>query len=149
MSELVQLALALVAGVPVIGGIVYALVRYGGAQVHKAQVDEREEVIRLQKETIDAFEDRIGAFEVSVQELGTKLEGAEGKCRTLQTALDDALASHARLERYAAPQAVEALQRAFDSYAQASLGLVNTVLERVTAIEGHVHGVKVPPPSAV
>lgn len=149
MTELVGLALAVVAGVPVVGGIVYALVRYGSAQVHQAQVDEREDIIRLQKETIDAFEDRIGAFEVAVQDLGANLERAERKCQSLQTALDEALASHARLERYAAPQAVEALQRAFDAYAEASLGLLGEVLDRVTSVGGELHVGTVPPPSAV
>lgn len=136
MSEVLTLVLAVLGAVPVLGGVVYALVRYGQAQVHRAEIDDRDEVIRLQKETIEAFEDRIGAFEATLETVNAKLDAAERSCSSLQAQLDEALAAHARLERYAAPEAVKSLQERFDTYAEASLDLLRELLGRVAPVQG-------------
>ena len=116
-SSLVQ-SLTLV-GILVSAFSFLGLVRYGSrflkSEHIKAQLEEKDDIIKTHEQNVEALERRLLIFEDEIKALTTQVDSASTQIAHLQSQLEEAIQNHKKLERYAAPTALELLNERFNT----------------------------------
>ena len=112
-AQLVTVAGVLLSGLSFLG-----LVRYGSrflkSENIKAQMHEKDEIIKTHEQNIDALEKRLSIFEDEIKALTAQVDAASSQIAHLQSKLEASIQSYKKLEKYAAPSALDLLNTRFD-----------------------------------
>ena len=95
------------------------LVRYGSrflrSETIRAQLEEKNEIIKTHEQNIDALEKRLSIFEDEIRALTAQVDKASTQIALLQSQLEEASKNYEGLEKYSAPAAFEILNQRFDN----------------------------------
>lgn len=101
---------AVISMVTIIALIVYGR-KYISAQGVKAQLDAKDAVIATNKQSIDSLENRLNTLEGDLVGVNAELEAARGRIHDLEDALVLQVQRYDDLQTFAAPEALETVQR--------------------------------------
>ena len=118
-------------GVVVSGLSFIGLVRYGSRFLRseniRAQLEEKNEIIKTHEQNIDALQRRLTIFEDEVRALTAQVRDASEQIANLQTKLDNSVQRYEELENYSAPKAITDLASRFDRQEAAINQLLTTL----------------------
>lgn len=101
---------------------IVALITYGrkyiSAQGVKAQLDAKDAVIATNKQSIESLEGRLSTLEKDFAGVNIELETARGRIQDLESALVIQVQRYDDLTAFAAPEALDAVQRTLNEQAR-------------------------------